>query len=143
MDNNLQITTGEKRITINGDASRVIVFNPSDVLFVEKFYKLIGEFEVKLNEYREEAKRLDANKDTDSNGVAVNVEEQLTLVRSACGFIRDRIDNVFGADTSQKAFGDTMSLDVFSQFFDGIGPYIKTERSAKVQKYTNKRPTRK
>ena len=71
------------------------------------------------------------------------MEEQLTLVRSACGFIRDRIDNVFGAGTSQNAFGDTLSLDVFSQFFDGIGPYIKTERSAKVNKYTNKRPPRK
>ncbi len=139
MDNNLQIITGEKRITINGDPSRVIVFNPSDVLFVEKFYKLISEFETKLQEYKDEAKRLEAENATDTHGIAINTEEQLTLVRNGCLFIREKIDDVFGAGTSQKAFGDTLALSVFSQFFEGITPFIKTERSAKVTKYTNAR----
>ncbi len=64
----LQINTGVKQILVNGDSKRVIEFNPSDVLFVEKFYMLIGEFEARAKAYRAQAENLEANKAVDEYG---------------------------------------------------------------------------
>ena len=42
---------------------------------------------------------------------------------------------VFGAGTSEKAFGEAQTLNMFEQFFDGITPYIQGARGQKVSKY--------
>jgi hypothetical protein len=138
----IQINTGEKRIAVNGDPERVIVFNPSDVLFAERFYKLITEFEKKLNEYKIRAEEIDENSDVDDLGIPVNTQVRIDLMCEACIYIREQIDLLFGKGTSQKAFGDALTLDMFQQFFEGITPFIQNERSAKIEKYTNKRPKR-
>jgi hypothetical protein len=52
-----------------------------------------------------------------------------------CEFLEDRIDHLFGAGTSRKAFGDAMTLDMFEQFFTGIIPFVQTARSSKVARY--------
>ena len=138
----LVINTGEKRIAINNDESRVIVFNPHDVIFAEKFYNLIGEFQAKVKEYEPRAKAIDEDNSVDDLGIPANTPERLELLREICTFMRDRIDHLFGMGASQKAFGDTLSLDVFEQFFTGIKPIVQSARTAKVQKYTNKKEKR-
>lgn len=132
----LQINTGEKRIAINDDPERVIIFNPSDVVFAERFYNLIGEFESKLTEYQTRSKTIDANTELDANKIPVNAGEKLALLREACEYVRERIDHLFGKGTSQKAFGDTLNIDLFKQFFDGISPFIQRTRADKIAKYT-------
>lgn len=132
----LQINTGEKRIAINGDESRVIAFNPNDVIFAEKFYQLISEFQRKLVEYRKRAETIEAETQVDENEIPVNFGDGLTLQRDACLYFRESIDTLFGAGTSQKAFGDTLNLDVFPQFFNGIVPFIQHARADKIQQYT-------
>lgn len=131
----LQINTGEKRIAINGDESRLLVFNPSDVLFVERFYKLISEFENRLTEYQKQSIALEADTRTNGNDIPVNMGARLELVKEACEYSRESIDKVFGAGTSQMVFGDTLSLDAVQQFFEGITPFIAVARSEKVRQY--------
>lgn len=133
----LQITTGEKRIAINGDESRVIAFNPNDVLFAEKFYRLINDFQSKLTEYQTRNDALDSGSELDPDGIPVNMPERLELLKEACTYIREKIDMLFGAGTSQKAFGDALELDMFSQFFSGMTPFISSVRNEKVAKYVN------
>lgn len=132
----LQIITGEKRIAINGDESRVIVFNPNDVIFAEKFYKLIGEFQQKLREYQNRAEVIETETRVDDNDIPVNFSDALSLQKDACLYFRDAIDNLFGAGTSQKVFGDALNLDLFPQFFNGITPFIQQARADKIQQYT-------
>lgn len=139
----LQINTGEIRLAINEDESRVLVFNPSDVIFVEKFYKLLDKFQKSLTQYQSRFEALEKVKETDANGVPVNVEARFDVIKEVCGYIRDEIDSLFGAGTSQMVFGDSMNLDAFAQFFDGIKPFIQKARTEKIEKYTNKRPRRK
>ena len=139
----LRIETGEKRIAINDDPARVIVFNPQDVTFAEKFYSLIGEFEIKLNEYKAQSDQLEKVTALDANGLPVNLDARLALQREVCTFIRNRIDYLFGANTSRIAFGDVMSMDVFEQFFQGITPYFQKARAAKVEQYSSKTYTKK
>lgn len=121
----IAINTGEVRLSINDDPTNVISFNPADANFAERFYKIVSEFEAKLKEYESQASVLSIAGDG----------EQIALLKETCEFVREKIDYVFGAGTSQKVFGDALVLDVFSQFFDGIMPYIQKARTDKVGKY--------
>lgn len=140
--NSLQISTGEKRIAINGDPERVIVFNPSDVLFAERFYRLIGEFQERLTQYQVVSRELDKNKAVDENDLPVNMQERIDLVKEACMYIYEKIDVLFGEGTSLKVFEDALSLDAVTQFFDGITSFIQPARAEKIAKYTNAKPKR-
>lgn len=132
----LQIDTGEKRIAINNDPDRVIVFNPTDVFFVERFYMLAGEAEQKADEYRLRAQALEKDTQKGDNGLPSNLKARLVLLRESCDYMRAQIDSVFGEGTSQKAFGDAMTLDMFKQFFDGIKPFFQQARVQKIAQYT-------
>jgi hypothetical protein len=130
----IRIDTGVKKILIN-DGPDYIEFNPNDVIFAEKFYELIGDFENKLTEYQERSKIIDANKEVDEYGIPKNAKELMELTHEACDYLRQRIDYLFGDGTSQKVFGNVLNLDVFTQFFEGITPFIKAGRTAKMKKY--------
>jgi hypothetical protein len=69
-------------------------------------------------------------------GVPVNMKEKLALMLDICYFMRGQMDSVFGVGTSQKVFGDANTLDMFTQFFDGITPFIQKNRAEKMAKYT-------
>jgi hypothetical protein len=133
----LVITTGEKRLAINGDENRVIVFNPKDVLFAERFYNLIAEFKKALTEYKSRGADLDAENKTDEDKIPVNAGDRIALQVEICQFMREKVDYLFGAGTSQKAFGDAMEIEAFEQFFDGITPFIQSARAEKIAKYTS------
>jgi len=133
----ISIDTGVKRICINQDESRVVSFNPSDVLFAEKFYAMYRDFESKQKEFESRAKEIDAHTEVDENGAPANFEERLEFLKEICNFTFDRIDSLFGAGTSQTVFQGEMSVDAIAQFLEGITPFIEKERSEKVKKYTN------
>lgn len=132
----LRIDTGVRRIQIN-DGPEYIEFNPEDVTFAEKFYQLIKDFEIKKVDYQARSNAIDANQEVDANGLPVTLDTSLALLRESCEFFRDRIDNLFGAGTSQKVFGNALALSMFGQFFSGITPFIQSAREAKLLKYAN------
>lgn len=134
----LHIDTGTVRLCINDDPGRVISFSPTDVAFAERFYALIGTFEEKEQEYKAREEALKENKELDAYGAPKNAGERLKLLHDECSFVRQKIDDVFGAGTSETVFGSANTLDMFEQFFSGITPYIRKARDKKVQKYTAK-----
>ena len=134
----IQIDTGIKRICVNGDPERVIIFNPSDVTFAERFYSLAREIEEKRKEFIERGTAVDANKEVDENGIPANAEAMISLLKDLCEFLNEKIDQTFGPGTSKAAFDGALSLDAYPQFIDGILPYIETVRSAKLDRYTKR-----
>lgn len=139
--------SGVKRIQIvdeSGvtDDTRVISFNPSDVLFAEKFYALINAFQVKQEEFTRRAEELDKDTAVDGNGIPKNALESLDLLREICEYLRGEIDKLFGAGTSQMAFGSALSLESIDQFFVGVMPFVQSARTNKIEKYVGKRSTR-
>jgi len=124
-----------KRIAINDDESRIIEFDPTDMLFIERFYKIYGELETKNEEYQAYLKKLDEESGGD---VLKNFGEGIRYLKEMCQYLRDKIDQLFGEGTSQKAFGDSLSFDMIGQFFEGIMPYLWAERTQKVNKYLGK-----
>ena len=102
---NLRIDSGLKRIMINDDPNRFIEFNPNDVLFAEKFYALIKVFEEQEVKFQERIEQIQKNEEKDAYGIPVNTQETLDFVVEVCNFLREQIDKVFGAGTSQTVFG--------------------------------------
>ena len=133
---NLTIDTGVKSLTINGDPTRVITFNPSDVNFAERFYSIMGSLKKKQEEYQRRSKELETDK-VDESGVPVNLPGNLALMRDACEFMRGQVDDLFGPGTSQTVFGDALALDMFAQFFTAITPHIQSTRAEKMKNYLN------
>ncbi len=136
---NIRINSGLKRIMINDDPNRVIEFNPEDVLFAERFYALIKVFQEQEVKFQERLEELQKNEEKDPYGIPVNTQETLDFVVEVCNFLREQVDKVFGAGTSETVFGETQSLGMFEQFFTGITPFVKSSRTEKVAKYTRKK----
>mgnify|MGYP000104827856 CR=1 FL=1 len=134
----LQIDTGEIRLAINGDASRVIVLRPNDAVFAEKFYKMLGEFQSKFTEYQGRAAKIESQNETDENGVPLNTGERIALLKEICQYTRNQIDELLGAGTSQTVFGDALDIEAIIRFFEGVRPYMQKARAEKVARYTNK-----
>ena len=135
--NSIKIDVGVKRILIN-DGPEYIQFNPSDVVFVEKFQTVIAAFEAKIEEYKAHAKEIDDNVATDKNGLPANLGEKLAMLRELCEFAHSQIDILFGDGTSQKLFNGALSMDMIEQFFDGIVPFIQDARDEKASRYTKR-----
>lgn len=135
----IKIVSGQKRIAINDDPERVIVFNPSDVVFAEKFYRLLGNFQQKLTDYEKRAESVDAVKDVDDSGVPVNLEERIGLLREVCEYMGGQVDYLFGPGTAQKITDGVIDIDIYEQFFTGITPFIQRARQDKIQRYAGKR----
>ncbi len=140
---NIQVDAGLKRITINGDPERVITFNPLDTLFVERYFDMLQKFEEKMVEYKEQCRVFEANTEKDENGIPGNARQQIAMLREVCEFVRENIDRVFGENTSQKVFGDVLSLGMFGQFFKEIAPHIQSARAEKMSQYQKKAGNRK
>lgn len=135
MAQSIRIDTGEVRLLINDDENRVIAFNPNDISFLEAFFELLEDFEKKEKEFRNEERVLNANKDVDKHGFPKNIKGKIALTRKICRYMREKVDSVFGEGTSDTAFGKANTMDMFSQFFDGVTPFIKSARDDKTGKY--------
>lgn len=138
----LHIDTGIKRIAINDDETRVIEFNPKDVIFVERFYKTYSEIEKHLDDFKIQAKEIESEAGTDKNNLPANLEQRIGFMREVCEFCNDQIDAIFGEGTAKKVFGDVLNLEMYMQFFDGITPFIQTARTSKIVKYANGKTSR-
>ena len=131
----IRIDTGIKHIAVNDDPNCVITFNPNDVAFAENFYQLMQDFQIKQVDYQTRADALSDQTALDQNNLPVNLPAGLALLREICEYMRERIDRLFGAGASQKAFGDTLDLNVFEQFFAGMTPIIQAARQEKTARY--------
>ncbi len=136
---NININTGELRIIINNDPDKVIVFNPEDTLFIEKFYA----FTARLQAYNERMIELVDDNELDAQGIPKNSKARLKLMSETSSYVRAQVDDMFGENAAQNVFGDTTSLDAFAQFVAGITPFVKNARGEKIAKYTAKKVSKK
>lgn len=132
----VKINTGEKQISINDDPTKVIVFNPNDRLFIDKFYSLVHDLQEKSREFEKREADLLKNSEVDEFGAPANFQEVINLQKEMCEFLRGRIDYVFGAGTSQTVFGEYLNPYTILEFLDQVAPMISTARAEKISKYT-------
>ena len=129
----IRIDTGAVTLSINNDESRTITFYPTDVRFAESFFELVCDFmqhRVKVSEKEKEIKA--------SGGTAAERStKEVKLLRETYAFMRDRIDNCFGAGTSEIVFGNHDSLGAYASFFRGVEPYVRKARTDELARYSS------
>lgn len=121
----------------DGEEVGAIRVDPSDMVFAERMYDLIGEMETMQADFEKRSAALDGDT-MDKYGIPVNARERLRLMREVCEAMHGKIDAVFGAGTSEMVFGATRSLEAIEQFFDGIAPYLEEAQAERIKKYTNR-----
>jgi hypothetical protein len=139
----IKINSGVKRIAINDDPERVITFNPTDIVFAEKFYKVLGEFQAQLKEYENKARAIEGVKEVDADGLPVNLTDRIGVMREVCEYFAKQVDYLFGAGTAQKVTEGAVDIEIYEQFFTGITPFIQKARADKVAQYGSKPTKRK
>ena len=129
----IRIDTGAVTLSINNDESRTITFYPTDARFAESFFDLVRDFmqhRVKVSEKEKEIKA--------SGGTAAERStKEVKLLRETYAFMRDRIDNCFGAGTSEIVFGNHDSLGAYASFFRGVEPYVRKARTDELARYSS------
>lgn len=133
----IHVNSHSLRIAINDDPQRVLAFNPNDAGFAQRFYSLVDRLEEerkKLNDWAQEFhSQLTDAADPVAMGQQVNAKELEVL-----HLLRDELDAVFGAGTSQMVFGDTMDMDVVCQLFEGLTPFVRKARAERMAQYQRK-----
>lgn len=122
-------------LTINDDPDRVVAFNPQDVGFVDRFFALMDNVEEKESEYKAKLEDIQKDDSLNSYGIPRAIRKEVELTAEICRYMREQVDMVFGAGTSQTVFGNLNTVDMFAEFFDGIAPHISAARSKAVKKY--------
>lgn len=125
----LKIRTGEVRIRILDDRDEergIFKFNPEDIETTKKFLNVQKEFEVKQKEF------------LDKSEMCTTPDEKIELLSEIVDYLKTTIDDCFGQGSSQILFGDSCSLTMFEDFFEGITPYYEQASKTRVEKYKNK-----
>lgn len=135
MDSVLRIDDGTKKLAV-GDGPEFIQFNPSSVAWAEKFQGMRQELLDKIDELQARSKELEAKaKEAGKDSLAETEKSGLALRTEVCVYMRDKIDRLFGENTSQKVFGDLMSEYAITSFLEQVSPYIQIARADKMAKY--------
>jgi hypothetical protein len=132
----IRVDSGQKKIRINEDPKRVVVFNPSDLLFGKKFYALLGDFDRKNTEFQKRQTELEKSEEVDKFGLPDNLPDSFDLADEMCDYLFEKIDDLFGKGTSKIVFEGHRDMVMFPQFFDGIVPYIEEARTERIERYT-------
>ncbi len=125
----LKIRTGEVRIRILDDRDEergIFKFNPEDIETTKKFLNVQKEFEVKQKEF------------LDKSEMCTTPDKKIELLSEIVDYLKTTIDDCFGQGSSQILFGDSCSLTMFEDFFEGITPYYEQASQARIEKYKNK-----
>ena len=123
----IRVSSQALRIAINDDPERVLTFNPNDAGFAQRFYSLVDRLE---NERKKFHSQLTDAADPVAMGRQVNAKELEVL-----HLLRDELDAVFGAGTSQMVFGDTLDLDMVCQLLEGLTPFVRKARTERMAQY--------
>lgn len=137
----LQIDLNTIKLLIN-QGPDYIEFNADDILFIEGFYNLIEQFQLKQIQYQNMMDKIDPEQTT-PGGLPLSAGETIAAMKDICLFARAKIDEIFGMGSSQKLFGNSLAFAPIEQFFTGISPYIKARRSAHLQEFLPPKAVRK
>lgn len=134
----IRVNTGVKRIEVN-DNGDYITINLNDNDFMDRFFaayeniqKMGDESTAKEAEIREKHK---------DNEAGTELMKDIFALYSEVGRkMKDEVENLFGAGTCKKVFGDiTPTFDLYIDFFEQLTPYLRefaAEKTQRMSKYS-------
>lgn len=127
----LKINLGNVSLKIvdeNNNEKGIFTFNPNDINTANKFFDLLAELDIKKEEFTKREAELAED----------DVKGKLALTLEVIDYFENKIDNIFGAGSSELIFGQTKSIDMFKDFFEGLMPYYQKASQNRIDKYTEK-----
>ena len=127
----LKINSGAVSLKIvdeNDNEKGIFTFNPNDIATANRFFGLMREIDAKQEEFKQKELQI---KDEDTKG-------KIDLVCEIIDYFENKIDEIFGVGSSKLLFGETKTLDMFSDFFNGIAPYYEKVSQKRMDRYTEK-----
>lgn len=125
----LRIDTGVRKIEVN-DNGDYIMLQVADQSIPAKLKKFVKAATDKLNKLSE---LIESENETDTEAAA-EIAYELDV------FAKASIDDIFGADTCKKVFGDIVPpIEMYIEFVEAISPYFQEyalTRAKKLSKYS-------
>lgn len=98
-------------------------FNPRDILIAKRMLDMQAELNEKMSEFQQREEAI------------TKPEEKVDFLYEVTEYYRKKIDDIFGAGSSQILFGDAHTLGMISDFVDGVTPYFNTASKNRMDKY--------
>jgi len=127
----LKINLGNVSLKIvdeNNNEKGIFTFNPNDINTANKFFDLLAELDIKKEEFTKRESELAED----------DIKGKLALTLEVIDYFENKIDNIFGSGSSELIFGQTKSIDMFKDFFEGLMPYYQKASQNRIDKYTEK-----
>lgn len=143
----LQIASGKKRIQITDENDKekgVLEFNPSEMVFIEKYQTLMIGFQEKsiiIEKLLEDIKSRIGKGNFDEGGDETREvsKSAFETIKELYDFFDNELNILFGEGTTAMLFSTPRDLGEYNQFLEGISPYIQEVRAKKVEKYASPR----
>ncbi len=124
---NLSINDGKKKVILNDDENKVLIFNPNDLESRRKMYSVNEKILEYDKKFKEKIKTLKENKD---------VEKVFELEEEMHNFIKNLVDDVFGEGVADMITDKKTNPVALMNFFTAIMPYFLDKVENKRKKYT-------
>lgn len=133
----IRLQRNVKHIEVN-DNGEYITLDFDDLDLPYRYYGMLKKLEKDRVKFSEElAEKFKDKSAEDCTEELVNAERELNI------YFRDAVDEVFGAGTCRKVYGDILpSLEMHLQFFDALRPFFEEEakrRQERMSKYSARR----
>lgn len=135
MSNSLNFNTGEVFLSINGDETKQIHFNPHDLGFIVRFDNASKEAEKmskKYNEIQKQAKLIDDKKNDSSMSLKIAKESDKEA--------RKIINDLMGYECDYLIFGNVNPLSttsngksIFQNFIEALSLYMQKENEKDLE----------
>ena len=138
----IQIKTDSQRtLCINDDESRWITFDTEDLNFYARLKDLYQKLTVKQNEFLAKEKEISSIEGIDENGTPLAALALVDLQTEFAKTVTDGMDEVFGAGTCQRLFGDAFNPAAYGELIKAIMAYISRDREKKMKAALKKKPS--
>jgi hypothetical protein len=144
----ITIDTGVKRVLVENKNGKTheLVFNPSDVVFVEKLHQLYSNANEKVKALDKFSKKLD-EPELDKNGIPIDTSNFSTKTREINEWFRGELDYLLGDGTSQAIYGDAIlygeTFGAYTDLLVQLMAFVAPVRDAKTEKYRAKKVSKK
>lgn len=127
------------KIAIDGDESKVIEFNPNDMLLRNRITEFMVNVQTKQDEMTKKAEALDAGEQPADGALPANIKDVLDFNQEVADYFIGELDDIFGKGASAKLFGErSFDPDLMASFMAYVMEKIGNVSNAKIEQKLGK-----